>query len=893
MEVITTHLNADFDAFGSMVAARRLYPNAVVAFPGSQEKSLRDFFMESTLYILSIEKAKDIELDKVRKLILVDTRQKGRIGRFAALADADDVEIHVYDHHPDSDDDIAGDPEVVEEVGATVTLLLREIKERGIDLNAEEATVMALGLYEDTGSFTFSSTTGEDLEAAAWLVERGANLRIIADMMTGDLTTDQIELLHQLIEESQTIVIGGVEIVVSTAGAHGYVGDVALLIHKYQEMENLDALFALVRMEDRVHLIARSRLDEVNAGEIAGEFGGGGHATAASATIRDLSLYEARERLIRQIHERTRPKREAGEIMSRPVVTIGPENDLDYAAELLERYQISSLPVVSDGSIHGILHRNAIEKARRHGLEESTVGDFMDAPVISVNAGDPIDKVIHISLEAGVRLVPVLEGGRLVGVVSRSDLLGHLKIPRDKDTGGPDEFQTGRPRTKNIKRLIDERLPKNVVQILRRCGEIASARTEEVYLVGGAVRDLLMRNRNLDIDLVVEGNGIEFARAVAAEYPGSRVRDHEKFGTAVVLFEDGFKIDTATARHEYYDRPGALPTVETSSIKRDLYRRDFTMNTLAVSLNPGQWGRVIDFFGGSRDIKDKAIRILHNLAFVEDPTRILRAVRFSSRFGFTIGKHTLNLMKRAVKMKIFDRVQGKRLLNELIHILEEKTPLPALELMDEFGIFEALHPRLAYGQKTRDLVDAVSGVLSWWRYLYEGDDLEPWLVYFLALTDPIRDKDLESVMDRFNFSPGQRKRVLGERAPMRRALAELAKGATDRPSRIVRALQGLSMESLLFMMARTAREDTRRAVSDYITEFRHVRSILKGRHLKEMGYAPGPKFGEILQFLREARLDGLVRTIGDERALALKTFPLDDPPPSTTKRAIRSEIISE
>jgi tRNA nucleotidyltransferase (CCA-adding enzyme) len=132
---------------------------------------------------------------------------------------------------------------------------------------------------------------------------------------------------------------------------------------------------------------------------------------------------------------------------------------------------------------------------------------------------------------------------------------------------------------------------------------------------------------------------------LAAEFPGCRVRGHEKFGTAVLLFADGFKIDVATARHEYYAWPGALPTVETSSIKRDLYRRDFTMNTLAAGLNPGSYGRVIDFFGGARDIKDKIIRVLHNLAFVEDPTRILRAIRFSSRFSFT-GQAYLNLMER-------------------------------------------------------------------------------------------------------------------------------------------------------------------------------------------------------------------------------------------------------
>ena len=709
MEVITTHLNADFDAFASMVAAKKLYPDALVSFPGSQEKSLRDFFMESTLYILSIERAKDIDLKQVRRLILVDTRQKSRIGRFASLAASGEVEIHVYDHHPDSEDDIHGSVEVVNEVGATVTILVGMLRERGIEVNAEEATILALGMYEDTGSFTFSSTTPADLAAASWLVSKGANLNIIANMMTSEISTDQIQLLHELIEESETVHLGGIDVVVTSASSEGYVGDLAVLVHKFKDMENLDAIFAIVRMEDRVHLIGRSSVDEVNAGDIAAEFGGGGHATAASATVKNMSLFETREKLLRLLPEKVRPKQLAGEIMSRPVITVRPDQSIEDAAASLSRYQVSSLPVVRDGSILGILHRHAVERAVQHGLKSAPVMDYMNPGVIFVTPEEPIEKALQLTVEGRNRLVPVIEEGRLVGVISRSDLLEHLRLPRGSDSTGPDEFPSGRSRPKSVRKLLDERLPRRVVEVLRRAGEVASRRGEDVYLVGGAVRDLMLRNHNLDIDLVVEGEGIPFARALALEQEGARVRSHEKFGTAVVLFADGFKIDVATARHEYYARPGALPTVETSSIKRDLYRRDFTINTMAVSLNPQSYGQVIDFFGGSRDIKEKVIRVLHNLAFVEDPTRIMRALRFSSRFGFAIGKHTLSLMKGAIKLKVFDKVEGKRLLNELIHTLNEKNPVPGLTLMGNLGILQALHPALSMPPRKADLVEAVLG----------------------------------------------------------------------------------------------------------------------------------------------------------------------------------------
>ncbi|MEW6352132.1 MAG: CBS domain-containing protein [Thermodesulfobacteriota bacterium] len=865
MDVISTHLNADFDAFASMVAAKKLYPGAVLAFPGSQEKNLRDFFIESTMYILSIERARDIDLDKVQRLILVDTRQKTRIGRFAEVVDKGTAEIHIFDHHPASPDDIAGDLEIIDQVGATVTILVREIKKRGIELNTEEATALALGIYEDTGSFKYSSTTAEDLDAASWLLEMGANLNVVSDMMNTELSVVQIQVLHQLIEESETILVGGVEVVVTTAATQEYVGDLAVLVHKLKEMENLDAVFALVRMEDRVHLIARSRLDEVSAGEIAAEFGGGGHPTAASATIKEMSLYQAKEELVAALRDKVRPKQTAAEIMSRPVYRVEPYQALHEAASLLSRYEVSSLPVVQNGTVVGIVHRAAVEKACHHGLEQETVRSFMDPRVLSVDVTDPIEKAMRISVEGRVRLVPVMEGEQLVGVISRSDLLEHLRLPRHNDASSPEDFPEIRNRSKNVRKLMDERIPPALLDILRKAGEAARDQDEAVYLVGGAVRDLLLRRENFDMDLVVEGNGIRFAKELCRQFPRCRIRSHEKFGTAVLLFEDGFKLDVATARHEYYESPGALPSVEVSSLKRDLYRRDFTINTLAIRLNPDGFGAVSDFFGGARDIKEKNIRVLHNLAFVEDPTRILRAIRFSARFGFSLGKHTRNLMRAAIKMKLFDRVEGRRLLHELILIFEERNPAQHIAMMEDYSIPQALHPALSFGPKVQENLESLSGVLSWWRYLYLKDRLRKWVVYFLAVTDGLSDHDYRGVLTRFSVATTVSEELAADRIGVRRSLAAFAKGEFTRTSEMVESLRVLSTEALLCMMAGTRREDARRSIADYITTLRFVKPLLTGNDLIAMGLKPGPLFHRILKTLRDARLDQRILTVEDER----------------------------
>ena len=244
LEIITTHMNADFDGLASMVAAKKLYPNATLVFPGSQERNLRDFFVRSSLYFLNFAKIKDINLEDVKRLILVDTRQAGRIGKFGELFPNGDVDVHVYDHHPDSPDDLAGSVEVVRPVGATVSILTQLIKERGISLTPDEATILALGIYEDTGSFTFSSTTPAEFEAAKFLLEQGANLNTVAEMLTRELTVEQVALLNDLIRNATTLNFSGIEIVVARASASQYVGDFAVLAHKFMDMENIQVLFA-------------------------------------------------------------------------------------------------------------------------------------------------------------------------------------------------------------------------------------------------------------------------------------------------------------------------------------------------------------------------------------------------------------------------------------------------------------------------------------------------------------------------------------------------------------------------------------------------------------------------------------------------------------------------
>lgn len=880
MEVITTHTNADFDSLASMLAAKKLYPEAVLVFPGSQERSLRDFFIHSTLYALQVERIKNIDLKEITRLVLVDTRQTSRIGKFSEIISKPGLEIHIYDHHPSSSDDLHGSVEVVSEVGATVTLLLDILRERNVEITPDEATVMMLGIYEDTGNLTFPSTREEDFKAAGYLLRRGANLSIISNIITKELTAEQVYLLNELIQSAHRYHIQGIDVVIAEASADRYVGDIAVLVHKLKDMENLDVLFALVRMEDRVYLIGRSRIVEVNCSEVASEFGGGGHPTAASATIKGMTLTEVHQRLVKILRELIRPKKSAREMMVYPVKTIEPDRTLEEAGEILSRYNLNVLPVLQDERLVGLISKQVVEKATHHGLQASLVKEYMSTEFSVVSPEAPFSKVQELIIGHNQSLLPVIENERLVGTISVGDVMRGLQEEMLTSLKGSTAIE-GQPlytRRKMITQLMKERFPERIQKLLIEFGKVGDELGFSVYAVGGFVRDLLMRIENFDVDIVVEGDGILLAEEFERRVP-CRIRSHKKFGTAIILFPDGLKIDVATARLEVYDSPASLPIVEKSSIKMDLYRRDFTINTLAIQLNSKSFGELIDFFGGTKDLKERVIRVLHNLSFVEDPTRIFRAIRFEQRLGFQIGKHTQNLMRNAVKMGFMNRLSGGRLLSEMILILQEKNPFSAIKRMKDFNLFPVLHPELKLTEEMESLFDQVNHVVSWFDLLYLEERYDRWLIYFYAFTDSLKEKELEELRQRLSMNDKLQKRILEGKRQANQTLLQILywinTGQKPKRSEIYTLLDPLPIEVKLFMMAKTTQAATRRYISLYFTQLKDAKPLLTGSDLIRMGIPPGPMIKKTLNHLRKARLDEQVVTREDEMNFLLKAGSLE------------------
>ena len=875
MDVITTHINADFDTIASMLAAHKLYPDAVTVLPGSQEESVKGFLVQSAFYTLPMRKPREIDLDKVRRLILVDIRNSTRIGIFAGLIGKPGVELHIYDHHPAEAADMKGDVEVLRDVGSTTTILVQILKERGIPITPDEATVMMLGIYEDTGSLSFPSTKVDDYLAAAHLLSCGARLALVSDILARDLTSDQVSLLYDLIQGSRSYTVHGVEVVIAEARREDYVGDLALLVHKLRDMEGVNVLFVACQMGDRVVLVARSRKPEVDAGAVMREFGGGGHPYAASATLKDATIFQVRERILRVLAEKIIPRRTAAELMVSPARTVSAESTVTDVHRTLSRSNINAVPVMRGAEVAGVITRQVVEKAIYHGLGEEPAGEYMNTEFETVTPEADIERLQEVMIGKNQRLVPVVRGTELLGIITRTGLLRFLYDVRDverPDTGEDVRAEGAMARPKNLAPLMRERLPGHVMGLLQAAGETAQGLGMRAYAVGGFVRDLVMRGENLDVDIVVEGDGIAFAEAFGAAMQ-ARVRPHHKFGTAVLVFPDGFKIDVATARVEYYLEPAALPTVEFSSLKQDMYRRDFTVNTLAVRLNPAGFGELIDFFGAQRDIKEKVIRVLHSLSFVEDPTRILRAMRFERRFGFTVSRHTLNLIRNVVRLDLVSKLPKPRLFGELELILQEEDPVAILRRVGELGLGPSLHPAITLDRPQLELLGETGEVLVWFSLLYLDEKVEKWAVLFLSLLDPLPAEEAKKLARDLGVRSRVREWVRECKDEGNEVVLRLLSTPSISRKMIYDVLSPLANEVILYIMARTKHPDIKRYISLYFTQLKNVKPQLKGQDLLELGYPSGPRFKEIFDAVLERKFAGDLRSKAEETAFVLSRFP--------------------
>ncbi|HUW97110.1 MAG TPA: CBS domain-containing protein [Anaerolineae bacterium] len=854
MEVVTSHENTDFDGLASMLGAVKLYPKTIAVLPQRLNRNLQDFL---ALYWdeLPFVRREEVPRGHIKVMTVVDTQSIPSLKGLSA-----NTEVRFIDHHPLERELETRMSFHTGDVGSATTLLVEEICQSHFNISPVEATLLLLGIYEDTGSLSYPGTRPRDARCAAWLLEQAANLDVVNEFLHRPLSESQRQLYRRLVEAAEFHEFAGQTVVVAASSAEDYYEEISSLAHKLRDLYESSALFVIVDLQAHIQMVARSNSDAVDVAAIARRFGGGGHSRAAAALIRDTTLSGTREQLLQILAHEVRPSVTVGDLMSHGVYTLPPDTSVLEAAQVMRRYGHEGFPVVAtNGKVLGMLTRREIDKALQYERGNAAISHYMRKGEVLVTPSDPVEHLQETMIQHDVGQVAVVEDGEIIGIVTRTDLLKLWAKPRDRAASG------------RMAERVRQALPSSLLEFALSASRLAKEMGFSLYLVGGFVRDLLLEKPALDLDIVVEGDAIALAKRLS-QVVGGRVHSHYRFGTAKLIFEGEDNavpfVDFTTARREFYEYSTALPQVERSSIKQDLYRRDFTINTMAISLDEDTFGDLLDFYGGERDLKEGLIRVLHNLSFIEDPIRMLRAVRLEQRLGFQLEEMTEELISDALQW--LDRVGGERIRQELDAVFQEDDPVRPLRRLSELGVLHQISPLLEWDDWLEQRVANYPAALTHWHSLAPDGPGGPesrgpavGMSYLAMVGTRASEEDIRTLAVRLKL-PKDETRFLVEGKRLSSLLPSLADSGLAR-SNIYHLLSPYG-DAVIFVCWLGSDEDlVKKPLELYHSELGSVTSMIDGDQLRRMGLPPGPLYTEILCALRDARLDGRVSTLEDEK----------------------------
>ncbi len=871
MNLIITHENGDFDALAAAVAAKKLYPDSIVVMPEPLQPNVRSFI---NLYrnLLPISDPRDVQ-DRYEAVIIVDTNRRERLGKWVKYVDRADS-IIIYDHHPGMED-LGADRSRIESVGATTTILLEEISRNSIALTEFEMTLFALGIYEDTGCLTYDIATARDARALAMLWEKGIKARVIQEFLRSPLTDVQKGLLEKLIHNSELHELKQRRVLISSTVLDQYVVGAAVLLQLIDEIEDASITIVIIQMTASIYLAARTKDPDIDLLELLAPFDVRGYPGSVSAHFKGVGAEELKEQVVEFLKYYLPPSQTVGETASKPVFKISSDTSIIEADKMLAERNYTGCPVIEKGRLVGIISRRDLRKGLRNDLGHAPVKGFMNRELITAKPEQSLAEMRRLMVDHDVGRIPVVdEQGNLVGIITRSDILRHLNeldhkgrsLKKEKPSEAIiSEAEDGN----NITALLNRGLTLKMQKLLLQIRYLADKEKEKVFLVGGIIRDLLLGYPpEKDLDFVVIGDAVDFAYKLK-KLLGGRIRHFAEFGTASIDLHSGLRLDFVTARKEIYAFPAALPQVESSSLKNDLYRRDFTINTMACSLISENYGELYDYYNGRGDLQEKIIRALYQLSFVDDPLRILRAIRFEQRYKFSIEPKTLSLIKKAIELKVLEKVGRQRLNQELRQIYKEPSPAAVLKRFEQMGLIRFLYPRLKVNENTWSLVEEIEAVTAWVEAKEWGKDSDVELFYLCGLMFGLESIDRSAIIRKLNLSRERAAIIQSACREVPEVIYRLDREEL-KPSFVVSTLEPLPLAALVLAYALSSKEKVRSHLKLYLDGLRFIRPNLAGSDLKKMGLKPGPQYREIFERLKKAVLDGEVRTPQEELNYVVK-----------------------
>ena len=426
MQIITTHKGADFDAAASVLAAKILYPEAIAVLPKSLNPNVKAF-LSIHKDLFEIQTPPGIELDKVTSLIVVDTNRWDRLDQMDRLKEKENLEIFLWDHHL-KQGDIDATWKCEETVGATITLLIRNLKQQNQQLTPIQATLFLAGLYEDTGNLTFPATKAEDALAAAYLLQQGADLGVLSSFLKPAYGENQRKVLTRMLQSAKKTRLGGYQISLNQVNINGNVNNLAVVVGMYREIYNVDVAFGIFVHKERgnIIVIGRSGTNGLDVGKIMRALGGGGHPAAGSALIKSVDTDAVEQMIVKLISGNQPASIQISDLMSYPVVTVSPETRMREVYTVLREKGHMGIPVMDDGRLVGIISRRDFWRAKKTSAINAPVRAFMTRDVVTIKPGRNPMQAARLMMQHDIGRLPVVDNGRVIGIVTRSDTMRYL-----------------------------------------------------------------------------------------------------------------------------------------------------------------------------------------------------------------------------------------------------------------------------------------------------------------------------------------------------------------------------------------------------------------------------------------------------------------------------------
>ncbi|WP_293445834.1 CBS domain-containing protein [Persephonella sp.] len=850
MQVIFISEGADLDALSTAFGITLIDPKAKILLPGAVSSSFR-LAMKRFESKLKGKLIKINELKKINVLYLADTNNYKNASKKLSDFIDENTKIIIYDHHPIRSKLPKKVEKHIKKTGSASTIVVYQLKKNKIHISPEDATILILGIYEDTGSFTYNTTTEKDLRAAAYLLSKGADLETVKNIIEERIDQQQITIIHQLVENLQYFFLKDKKIIFSFAYSDRYIPDISGFLHMIKPLQEADAYFIMINEKGKTSIIARSKKKDIDVGKIMSYLGGGGHFAAASATVKGLTVQEIKNYIESVLLSEAYKKRVISEFMSRDIITVVKDTQIQEIKEELDKAPVIFV-VDKKGKFLGIALSRVLKESLRHGIKDVKIENFIIDSIITFEPSTKLSEAEKTITASSQEYFPVLENGKPVGVINRTYI---IKILHGQVFDSEKDIFISRERIKpkflNFEKNLRKYLPDHIITHLEEIGKLSKKLGYNTYLVGGIVRDIVMSKKSLDIDLIVEGDAVKLSKEYA-KLKNIPVHTFEEFMTAQLTLETGEKIDLATARKETYTHPGAYPKVEKATIKEDLYRRDFTINTLAIEITEGKFGILIDFFNGLKDIKDRMIRILHQLSFIEDPIRILRALRFAGRLGFKLGKPTEKLLKLAVDEDMLNVAPTGRINIELNYSLNEERVIDIIMLMNRYRVLHSLIPDFYMDEKREEILNRLRDTIISFEMFF-SIKIDRVSNYLLALMYHLPFDISYKILQKYHFS--KTVKFFEEYLEVKDLFHKIPQKDSD----LYKKIKFIKKDILVYICASSDIELSERIIR-ILKKEEEKDLLLSGKDLKEMGIPPSPIYKKILDDVFKKYLDGEIKT---------------------------------